>query len=137
VTQASLAGVLDRVAELVHAHGADVEVCRAVAIYVADRAATLTVASVYASTRSALTHDSYLTVTLGLSPRQVRAWLALIRGTRTTRGPDGRCYGGRRGLVAALAVGDLSPAEQQRFARLAQIAATGRPPAPCRRRSVR
>jgi hypothetical protein len=128
---------LDRVAELVHTHGADAEMCRAVAVYVADRAASLSLASAYASTRSALTRDRYLTSTLGLTPRQVRAWLALIRGTRTTRGPDGRRYGGRRGLVAALADGDLTAAEQHRFARLAQIAATGRAPAPCRRGSVR
>jgi hypothetical protein len=136
MTQASMAGLLDRVAELVHAHGVDVELCQAVATYVADRAATLSLASAYASTRSALTRDRYLTSTVGLSPRQVRAWLALIRGTRTTRGANGRRYGGRRGLIAALAAGDLSPAEQRRFARLAQIAATGRPSEPCRRGGV-
>jgi hypothetical protein len=134
--QDTIAGALHRVAELVRTHGADLEVCRAVATYVADRAASLSLSSAYASTRSALTRDRYLTSTLGLTPRQVRAWLALIRGTRTTRGPNGRRYGGRRGLVAALAAGDLTAAEQHRFARLAQIAATGRPSAPCQRRGV-
>jgi hypothetical protein len=125
-----LAGPLGRVAELVQAHGTDAEVSQAVATYVADRAATLSLASAYASTRSALTRDRYLTGTLGLTPRQVRAWLALIRGTRTTRGPAGRRYGGRRGLIVALTVGDLTAAERHRFDRLAQIAATGRPPFP-------
>jgi hypothetical protein len=131
------AGTLEVVADLVHTHGADVEMCRAVAIYVADRAATLSLASAYSSTRSALPRDPYLTGTLRLTPRQVRAWLALIRGTRTTGGRGGRRYGGKRGLIAALAAGDLTPAEQHRFGRLAQIAATGRRPAPCRRRGVR
>jgi hypothetical protein len=130
-------GALVAVADLVHAHGADVEMCRAVATYVADRAATLSLASAYASTRSALTHDAYLTGTLQLTARQVRAWLALIRGTRTTGGRDGRRYGGKRGMIAALVAGDLTPAEQHRFGRLAQIAATGRPAAPCRHRGVR
>jgi hypothetical protein len=130
MTSSTLTGSLDRVADLVHAHGGELEVCRAVAVYVADRAASLSLASAYASTRSALTHDTYLTGTLRLTGRQVRAWLALIRGTRTTRGPAGRCYGGKRGLIAALAAGNVTAAEQRRFGRLAHIAATGRPPAP-------
>jgi hypothetical protein len=130
MTPTTLTGSLDRVAHLVHIHGSDLKVCRAAAVYVADRAATLSLASAYSSPRSALTHDTYLTGTLGLTGRQVRAWLGLIRGTRTTRGPGGRCYGGKRGLIAALAYGNPTQAEQRRFERLAHIAATGRPPAP-------
>jgi hypothetical protein len=137
MTQSRIDALVQRVADLVRAHGAEFETCLAVATYVADRAATLSLTTAYSSTRSALTRDRYLTGTLGLTPRQVRAWLALIRGTRTTRGPAGRRYGGRRGLIAALAAGDLTPAERHRFGRLAQIAATGRPTAPCRHGGVR
>jgi len=119
--------VIDKIATMVHVHGTPLDECRLVASYIADQSAGRTVASLYSSSHSALTNDQFLVRRIGLSPRQVRAWTALIRGTRTIQ-REGRTLGGKRGMVEALTIGPIDERERMRFERLAHIAATGRLP---------
>lgn len=115
---------IDTVATWVAKAGADEAGAREIAEYVADRCAGLTIASAYASENSSLQNDAFLRQSVGLSPRQIRAWLALVRGTRAVV-RNGRTYGGCPGLVETTVRGRLSAAEHRRFERLARIAATG------------
>jgi len=120
---------VDVVAEWVAARGEDRETARLIAHYLADRCAGLSVASAHSSGSSSLKRDPFLTRDLGLTRRQVSAWLALIRGTRPIH-RAGRTYGGRAGLVQSLATAGPTSAQRSRFERLARVAATGRLPDP-------
>jgi len=115
---------LDSVVRLVESCGADADESRRIAHYITDRCAGLSLSTLYSSTHSALTRDDFLGNRAGLSPRQIRAWLALIRGTRSVR-RHGRTYGGCRGLIEAVATGEVTPDERSRFERLARVAARG------------
>jgi len=127
---------IDTVADLVHSRGAPRAECLAIAYYIADRSAGLSLATVHSSSRSALRADAFLTHEMRLTPRQVRAWLALIRGTGCVQ-RRGRTHGGRPGMVQALATGRVSEREQMRFDRLAHIAATNGLPRQARREPER
>jgi hypothetical protein len=122
---------VDTVASWVAARGADREQACLIADYIADRCAGLSIASVHSSEHSSLVRDDYLVRQLGLSRRQVTAWLALIRGTRAVH-RDGKTYGGCPGLVESIASGRIGPRERRRFERLAHMAATGHRPQPAR-----
>jgi len=116
---------IESVVELVHSRGASRDDCRLIASYVADRCVGLSIASLHSSSHSALHRDPFLTRQMCLNPRQVRAWLSLIRGTRAVY-RNGRTYGGRRGFIEAVSMGPITDAEKHRFERLAYVAATGR-----------
>jgi hypothetical protein len=120
---------IDTVSERVSACGVDLEDSRAIAYYIADRCAGLSIASAHSSSHSSLHHDPYLVQQLGLEPRQISAWLALIRGTRSVA-RNGRTSGGSPGMVETLVSGRMRSADQQRLNRLAFIAATGHVPRP-------
>jgi hypothetical protein len=118
---------LEEVIRLVAAHGADPDAIRAALYYLLDRTAGLSVATVHSSPHSSPHTDPFLTSRLGLSRRQVRALLSLLRGSRPIR-RGGRTIGGLPGMVAVLAAGTMTDADLRRFTRLARIAA-GQPPA--------
>lgn len=120
---ASLRAVVD----MVVAAGADSQRASVVCEYVADRCATLTVATAHSSSHASLRNDAYLTGVLGLDQAQIAAWLALVRGTRRVRRADGRVVGGCPGLLEVIATGRLDDRARRRFARLARIAACGSP----------
>jgi hypothetical protein len=116
---------IEVVADLVHAHGAARTDAHTIADYLADRIASVTLATAYSSSHSALSRDSFLRHDMQLSPRQIRAWLALLRGTRPVRRGN-RTVGGKPGLVQAFRVDAITDTERRRFQRLAHTAATGR-----------
>jgi hypothetical protein len=120
---------LDTVVDWVCAHGANHDQAHAIAHFVADRCAGLTIASAHSSGHSSLRQDPYLVHRLRLNRRQISAWLALIRGTRPITS-KGRTVGGRPGLIEMLVAGELESTDRRRFERLAHVAATGRLPRP-------
>jgi hypothetical protein len=115
---------IDHASSLVHSCGADPEESRLIAQYITDRCAGLSLTTLHSSSYSALTHDPFLVNSIGLSRRQIRAWLALIRGTRSVRRGD-RVYGGCRGLIEAARSEQMTARERARFERLARVAANG------------
>jgi len=121
----SAVSAIDAVVALVVRHGAEEDDARGIATYIADRCAGLSLASVHSSGHSSLKRDAFLVRQCRLSPRQVSAWLALIRGTRAVR-RNGRTYGGCPGVVESILIGTLEPERWARYDRLARVAATGR-----------
>jgi hypothetical protein len=111
------------IVDLVVAAGAAQELAVAVCEYIANRCATLTVATALSSPRSALRNDQHLTDQLRLNPEQIAAWIGLIRGSRAVKRPGGRVVGGCPGLFEALATGHVDERQRQRFVRLAGVAA--------------
>lgn len=113
---------------LVSSAGLERERATAIAEYVTDRCAGLSVASVHSSTHSSLRRDTFLRQNMALSSRQIGAWVALIRGTRAVRRrSDGRVVGGQPGLIEVMARGQLNQEHLRRFQRLARVAAVGTP----------
>jgi hypothetical protein len=128
--------LLDAVTDLVAARGVDRARASMIAVYLADRCAGLSLTTVHSSSRSSLRRDVYLVTHLGLTPPQIGAWLALIRGTRAVRQRDGRLVGGYPGMIEVLATGVMEDCQLQRFQRLAQIAAHGHFAGACRPRET-
>ena len=124
---AALAAVIDLVAR----SGMERDRAENIAEYIADRCAGLSLTTVHSSGHSALRRDGYLVGQMGLRPRQIGAWLALVRGTRTARGRNGRVAGGFPGLPEACASGRIPPESRRRYERLAFVAAHGHPQRPC------
>lgn len=117
---------LDALVGLVSAAGLEPARAAAIAEYVTDRCAGLSVASVHSSTHSSLRRDTFLRQNMALSSRQIGAWVALIRGTRAVRRrSDGRVVGGQPGLIEVIARGTLDEEQVRRFRRLAKVAAVG------------
>jgi hypothetical protein len=113
---------LDRLVDLVAAHGMDRDRASLIATYLADRCAGLSIATLHSSSTASLRQDAFLVEHLGLDRRQLTAWVALLRGTRPVRRRDGEIVGGRPGFVEAAASSD-SAESALRFRRLAQRAA--------------
>jgi hypothetical protein len=115
------ASPLDRLVEFVAAHGMDREKASLIAVYLADRCAGLSVATLHSSSTAAVRMDPFLNQ-LGLSHCQIAAWLALVRGTRAVRRQRGDLVGGRPGFVE-VAVSSEGAESIPRFQRLASLAA--------------
>lgn len=119
----SVSSPLDPLVELVVSHVMPECRARTIAEYLADRCASLSLASLHSSSHSSLRYDRFLTGDLGLEARQLSAWIALLRGTRAVQRRDGRTVGGFPGLLESLLRGPLRPEQQRRFDRLARTAA--------------
>jgi len=112
------------VADLVASKGEKADRATTIAEYIADRCAGLSLASVHSSGHASLHRDTFLRQSLGLSNRQVSAWLGLLRGTRPVY-RLGRVVGGLPGLAECLVAGSVDEEAMRRFDRLATVAATG------------
>lgn len=121
------APALQSIVDLVAANGMDRAKATLITMYIADRCAGLSMATVHSSSRSSLHRDEYLLEQLALSHQQISAWLALIRGTRAVRQRDGRIAGGCPGMTQVVATGTMDAQQLRRFRRLAKYAAVGRP----------
>lgn len=128
-----MGAALDHVVDVVARHGMARERAELIAEYIADRCAGFSLTTVHSSGHSSLHRDGFLLRQMGLRPRQIGAWLALIRGTRPVRDRAGRLVGGRPGLLEAASTGHVTATDMRRFDRLAFVAVHGhRPPPPGR-----
>lgn len=118
------AALLERLVELVAAQGMERELAEDIVYYLADRCATMSLATVHSSSATSMQGDAFLVERLGLERSQISAWIALLRGTRAVRRHDGEVAGGCPGFIEVAAT-DGSAETQLRFRRLAQRAAGG------------
>lgn len=114
---------LQAVVDLVAAHGMDREKAEQVAYYLADRSSGLRISTIHSSGHSALAHDEFLTCRMGLTVPQIRAWMALLRGTRPVRRANGHIVGGCPGYLEAILTGPVCARQMQRYQFLARRAA--------------
>ena len=125
---------LDRLVDLIVAHGMDRDRASLIATYLADRCAGLTIATLHSSSTASLHGDGFLVANLALDRRQITAWLTLLRGTRAVRRRNGEVVGGCPGFIEA-AASSASAESLARYRRLARIAAgKGVPHHGCTRR---
>jgi hypothetical protein len=117
---------LEELVDLVAMQGMPRERAETITCYVADRSVGLSLSTVHSSARSALRHDPFLLDSMALTQGQIRAWLALVRGTRAVRRANGKVVGGCPGFVEAR-LGEMTDLQLERFRRLARTAARARP----------
>lgn len=113
---------LERLVDLVAESGMERERATTIAYYLADRCAGVRLSTLHSSSRVSLRRDAFLVERLGLSPGEITAWLALVRGTRPVRRRSGEIVGGHPGFIEAAAQSETAETDP-RFRRLAQRAA--------------